>query len=565
MYKLFQRIVVIVLCFAIFFNSFMQMSFTVYASDIVEIEPADWRPWENLEEDWEELKERWNFVCAGLASALSLKSGDFLTAGDNIVKLGDTLFANAKTDGMLDEIYVSDNGTDSFNDASVKCSTAFIDWLCKELNKYYHGCKKEHYSDFYDSSLGLYSYGDNHRFSWNGTSGSTTTGKTYATYYETTYNKELTYKYPIFGVAHNTTDELTKEKYYIVDFYYYNPLLADKVIQSNDTFSYVGVKDGIAVSTYGNGFIRLSGNIYKYGYRVFSDGHMENMSLSGTNYSSIINYFSPYSYTDNQQIYNGINLSAYWFARNMQFNTSIPIFDSYIDMQRAIRDDDLTEALNFSTVNAFASGYSGKDVTLSAEALNAIRDILNDTSRDIQEKIDDIVSIIGGKIDDTNIGIEKTNGWLEKIYDILKKIYSKIKSIRRWVIADTVIDGADLIVNFLTEIGEFIVDLLKEPVSAIGSIASKVSTLGSYLSKKFPFCIPWDVAFLLDFLKAEPKTPEFTLPLKIETYGIDEEIKISLEDFEIVSKISRLFLTLIFCRGLLDLSFKIVMVKQKEE
>lgn len=257
------------------------------------------------------------------------------------------------------------------------------------------------------------------------------------------------------------------------------------------------------------------------------------------------------------------------------YGFNFPIFATYEEMQDYFESggDGYENALNynqefFEYSSKYDGTYSGGDFRVLASTLSGLDAKITDVNSrldDIDEQVKELQEYLN-EIKEESGEDEETEGssWLEKIYNTLVKIYKKICSIRRWVIADTVIDGADLLFDILTEIGEMVVDLIVEPAVAFAYLASEISTLGSFLSKKFPFCIPWDVAFLLDFLKAEPKTPEFTLPLKIETYGIDEEIKISLEQFEIVSKISRIFLTLVFCRGLLDLSMKVVTVKQKE-
>ena len=52
--------------------------------------------------------------------------------------------------------------------------------------------------------------------------------------------------------------------------------------------------------------------------------------------------------------------------------------------------------------------------------------------------------------------------------------------------------------------------------------------------------------------------PVFKLPLYIESAGIDEEIIVDMSPFEWLSKLSRGFLTILFCLGLMHLTFRVI-------
>lgn len=81
---------------------------------------------------------------------------------------------------------------------------------------------------------------------------------------------------------------------------------------------------------------------------------------------------------------------------------------------------------------------------------------------------------------------------------------------------------------------------------------------------KFPFCIPWDLQYLYSILADNPKTPVFKLPLVLERYGIHEDIVIDMSNFEGLSKISRLFFTLLYIYGLINFTVKVVLVRKEE-
>lgn len=78
---------------------------------------------------------------------------------------------------------------------------------------------------------------------------------------------------------------------------------------------------------------------------------------------------------------------------------------------------------------------------------------------------------------------------------------------------------------------------------------------------KFPFCIPVDILVLMQTLAHEPETPRFEIPFVLERYGIEEKVVIDLKDFQIISDISRTFLTILWCCTLMNLTTKITDMK----
>lgn len=78
------------------------------------------------------------------------------------------------------------------------------------------------------------------------------------------------------------------------------------------------------------------------------------------------------------------------------------------------------------------------------------------------------------------------------------------------------------------------------------------------LSKFFPFCIPFDLVYLLDVLDAEPQAPRFEIPFKLPEYGIDYTFVIDLADFESVAAVFRTFETILFILGLILLTRELI-------
>ncbi len=76
---------------------------------------------------------------------------------------------------------------------------------------------------------------------------------------------------------------------------------------------------------------------------------------------------------------------------------------------------------------------------------------------------------------------------------------------------------------------------------------------------KFPTSIPWDISFVLNSMSAEPKNPKFSLPIKIESFKINETIDIDLstEEWEKLAKTCRYILSVTFILFLIHLSRKL--------
>lgn len=89
--------------------------------------------------------------------------------------------------------------------------------------------------------------------------------------------------------------------------------------------------------------------------------------------------------------------------------------------------------------------------------------------------------------------------------------------------------------------------------------------LAEQMQHKFPFSIPWDIKYLFDQLSAKGREPpRWVLPVVVESIGLHEELVIDLKGFQAVSDLSRLFLTLLFCLCLINMTVKIVGMRKEE-
>lgn len=102
------------------------------------------------------------------------------------------------------------------------------------------------------------------------------------------------------------------------------------------------------------------------------------------------------------------------------------------------------------------------------------------------------------------------------------------------------------------------------PDTIVDDLSGDFSGIGDTLKRKFPFCIPWDMYYLLSGLAGTPKTPVYYLPLVIERWGVNEIIVVDMSGFEDISKLSRALLSLLWAFLLMKLSFFVVSVIQED-
>lgn len=167
----------------------------------------------------------------------------------------------------------------------------------------------------------------------------------------------------------------------------------------------------------------------------------------------------------------------------------------------------------------------------------------------------------GSDVDTEKEGI--LEGILSAVRDGFRDVTDELKKIKNWTAVDTLLNGADAVgewVSFLTDLLDpekrldTLTDFVNTGVSALDGVTELVKT-------KFPFCIPIDILLLMETLSAEPVAPKFEIPFVMERYGIDEKVVIDLKDFQVVSDITRTFLTILWCCALMNFTTKITDMK----
>lgn len=233
----------------------------------------------------------------------------------------------------------------------------------------------------------------------------------------------------------------------------------------------------------------------------------------------------------------------------------------------------------------------------------------NLSEEDLEKLVDkllDQLKEVGDKVEEGN---KETNSLLEKILDALNSLDDAMVSALSGISFDT--SGIEEYLAAILEDLDFIAYKLEDMTmdeaeektdSLIASLVSAFSEIADVARLKFPTSIPWDIYNILNLFSgggASPSayesvsavyssdygimllandgdppdelftdavsydvltvpSPQFELPLIIDSWGINESIAIDLSDFEVVSQMSRALFSCVFIAGLANLTFKVV-------
>lgn len=316
------------------------------------------------------------------------------------------------------------------------------------------------------------------------------------------------------------------------------------------------------------------------------------------------------------------------FSGDISFGGNFPIFSDNESMKNYLNTGQgYKDALNYRPTplfrrhSSYTPTYSGGAVTVNRTVINNITNKITEVDADDSLSDDQKIEILqqyilsggtsgtggggsGGYPGDTDYDDNKdlpsgtdlsdTNSWLKKIYLKICQIYAKmnsavedtedaalakiqesldeiitqLKKIKHWAAVDTVIDGVDAIADWLDLIRGVISDADEGVGSAVTTVAESLADSADSLSTKFPFSIPWDILFFISVLAAEPQVPYFEIPMDIEMEWLDINIHydfvIDFSQFQWLSDLSRLVLSMTYAVGLLKLTMNIALLKKEE-
>lgn len=278
-------------------------------------------------------------------------------------------------------------------------------------------------------------------------------------------------------------------------------------------------------------------------------------------------------------------------------SSSIPIYASLGALKQGLRTGDFSAAHNYGTIpdmesSKYTGFYEGGDITVTNEKLSGISgklDEINDTGKSIDDKLKDLLDWlgVGNGAGSGNTGIlDGISGILEGIASALSGYFDSVLAYLDSILASI----QDLI--FVEQIkpddehmdlSDMINDVWKDPQNGSQAVADSLSAsfsdMASALMAKFPFCIPNDFYSLLNVFSGMPESlaaplssegdgiqtyagtaaaPRFELPLVVESLGIEEMVVIDMADFQLLSTVLRIFISLIFAVGLMKLTAVVV-------
>lgn len=124
-------------------------------------------------------------------------------------------------------------------------------------------------------------------------------------------------------------------------------------------------------------------------------------------------------------------------------------------------------------------------------------------------------------------------------------------------------DGADVPVTGDITLSDIVTHILSLPASIAKAIADAFSLTGEeaqeqlsvpeIISSKFPFCIPFDFAYLISILAAEPEAPKFVFPFRFDydQFHISYDFVIDLSSWEQLASMIRVLMDILFCASLM--------------
>lgn len=165
-------------------------------------------------------------------------------------------------------------------------------------------------------------------------------------------------------------------------------------------------------------------------------------------------------------------------------------------------------------------------------------------------------------------GSSAPSGWFDEILDYLKNILKQLKSIKRWTVVNTVINGVDAIADWLDLIHDILSDVDDGMESAVATLSDALDDATGLLKSKFPFSVPWDIFFFVTLLAAEPETPYFEVPIDFDVSALDMHIHydfvVDFSDYQYLSDICRVVLSMTYAVGLMKMTAGIVSTKKEE-
>lgn len=196
-------------------------------------------------------------------------------------------------------------------------------------------------------------------------------------------------------------------------------------------------------------------------------------------------------------------------------------------------------------LTSFADSHSKFEKTIT--------DYIQANDGKLDQIIEAIDSLSDGKTEDEKNGCKYD---FTALSDFMTKLWNE--SDKKF---DTMIDLLEennkyqqKLVNSLNEIKAILITQ-----TVLDLFTDRSSETANKAKEKFPTSLPWDIALVVNAMSAEPEQLKFTIPVKIESLNINEEINIDLtsEEWEKLAKTCRYLLSILFILFMIHLSRKL--------
>lgn len=196
-------------------------------------------------------------------------------------------------------------------------------------------------------------------------------------------------------------------------------------------------------------------------------------------------------------------------------------------------------------LTSFADSHSKFEKTIT--------DYIESTDGKLDQIIEAIDSLSDGKTEDEKNGCKYD---FTALSDFMTDLWNE--SDKKF---DTMIDLLEennkyqqKLVNSLNEIKAILITQ-----TVLDLFTDRSSDTANKAKEKFPTSLPWDIALVVNAMSAEPEQLKFTIPVKIESLNINEEINIDLtsEEWEKLAKTCRYLLSILFILFMIHLSRKL--------
>lgn len=339
--------------------------------------------------------------------------------------------------------------------------------------------------------------------------------------------------------------------------------------------------------------------------------HFESIKYTWEDIGSVDGVTSGTANRQHFRIYNDLSfhdapiLVSYTGSNILMFNSKIALMNYSVDKRGVFVGSKFFEDSVDITVS---TEELEKSIDNLADILDDFRDSIGDMSGLTEEQLESLLDKFlddffdrlgnsgggsgGGGSSGGSTDLSGIYGYLEAILDYLDGILAGIEALVWFQWEDEYEDSFSDITDMFGKIND---DPETGSQEVADALAMSFKDVAVGMTKKFPFSIPWDLYGLftvfsktdtpkaaqinvlssnysvgdgarpiaIDAVDLESDThdaPYFKLPIKVESFGIYEEVIVDMKDFQTLSTLSRTFFALIFAAALLKFTLKVLSI-----